>query len=182
MFRTFLTTLLVAVIFVAKANAGGYANVDLQLALETVKDGATAKAKLEKEFKDKQKMLQNREEEIKKMTADYQKKQLVLTPEKRAQEEQTIQKKMADYRDLMQQSQVQMQKREVELTKPIIDNMRGILAEIAEKEKYDLVYEKNQSGIFYAKDAKEITSDLIEKYNSTSSEAPAKDKKKEKKK
>lgn len=165
MLKTFFTGLVITVVFIAKANAGGYATVDLQLALETVKDGATAKAKLEKEFKEKQKMLQAREEEIKKMVADYQKKQLVMTPEKRAQEEQNINKKMMESRELMQQAQTQMQKREVELTKPILDNMRSILEDIAEKGKYELVFEKNQSGIFYAKDAKDVTSDLISKYN-----------------
>ena len=176
MFKTILSGLLISALFIAKANAGGYANVDLQLALETVKEGVTAKAKLEKEFKEKQKMLQTREEDIKKMTTEYQKKQIVMTPEKRAQEEQTIQKKMAEYRDLMQNSQSQMQKREVELTKPIIDNMRSIIAELAEKDKFDLVYEKNQSGIFYAKEAKDITTEVIEKYNSMSGDTGSKKK------
>jgi outer membrane protein len=165
MLRTFLTALLVTVAFVAKASAGGYAYVDLQQALETVKDGVTARAKLEKEFKEKEKMLKTREAEIKKMMADYQKKQLVMTPEKRAQEEQTIQKKMMESRDLMQQAQAGMQKREMELTKPILDNMRSILGELAEKDGYELVYEKNQSGIFYAKDSKDVTDSLIERYN-----------------
>ncbi|MEI6092205.1 MAG: OmpH family outer membrane protein [bacterium] len=165
MLKTVITGLLITVVFLGKANASGYAYVDLQTALETVKDGAVAKSKLEKEYKDKQKMIQNREDEIKKLTADYQKKQLVMTPEKRAQEEQNIQKKMGEYKEITQNAQVQMQKREMELTKPIIDNMRNLIGEMADKDKYDLVYEKNQSGIFYAKDPKDITADLIDKYN-----------------
>lgn len=165
MLKTIITGVLISVVFLGKANASGYAYVDLQTALETVKDGVTARAKLEKEYKDKQRMIQNREDEIKKLTADYQKKQLVMTAEKRAQEEQNIQKKMAEYKDIAQNAQLQMQKREMELTKPIIDSMRSIIGEMADNDKYDLVYEKNQSGIFYAKDPKDITADLIEKYN-----------------
>jgi len=167
MFRNLILSLtaVFAISLVSNLYASGYASVDLQLAMETVKDGANAKAKLEKEFKDKQKMIQSREEEIKKLTADYQKKQLVLSADKRSEEEQKIQKKMMEYRDLVQQAEMQMQKRQMDLTKPIIDAMRGAIKEIAEKEKYDLVYEKNQSGIFYSKDPKDITAEVIKKYD-----------------
>jgi outer membrane protein len=178
MFKALLSGLLITAVFIAKANAGGYAYVDFQLAGDTVKDGVTAKAKLEKEFKEKQKLLQNREAEIKKMMADYQKKQLVMTPEKRAQEEQTIQKKMMEARDLEQQAQAGMQKRQMDLLQPIQEKMISIVQEIAEKEGYELIFAKN-SAVLYAKDAKDLTSDLIDKYDATSGEPG---KKKEKKK
>jgi outer membrane protein len=168
MFKTILFSSLMIMAFASKTVAASYAYVDLQIALEAVKEGKTARAKLEKEFEEKQKMLQAREEEIKKLTADYQKKQLVMSVEKRAQEEQKIQKKMMEYRELMQGAQAQMQKQELDLTKPIIDKMRKVVSDIAEKEKYDLVYEKNQSGIFYSKEAKDITSDVVAKYDSKS--------------
>jgi outer membrane protein len=156
-----------ALIFCVNASASTtYAFVDLQKAMETVKDGATAKAKLEKEFNDKKKTITNRENEIKTMTTEYQKKQLVMSNDKKAEEEQKIQKKMMEYRELVQQSEVQMQKRQLELTQPIIDNLRSVIAEIASKAKYDLVYEKNQSGIFFASNAKDITVDAISGYDS----------------
>jgi len=104
-------------------------------------------------------------EEIKKMTAEYQKKQLVMSNDKRAEEEQRIQKKMMEYRELVQQSEAMMQKRQMELTQPIIDNLRNVIADIASKDKYDLVYEKNQSGIFFASNAKDITDEAIKGYD-----------------
>ena len=163
----FLKSLLLVAATVMCANAGAatYAYVDLQKAMETVKEGAAAKAKLEKEFNDKKKTISNREEEIKRMTAEYQKKQVVMSNDKKAEEEQKIQKKMMEYRDIVQQSETQMQKRQVELTQPIIDGLRGIISEIATQGKYDLVYEKNQSGIFFASNAKDITEESIKSYD-----------------
>ena len=162
----FKSLLLVAAMFMcANAGAATYGYVDLQKAMETVKEGATAKAKLEKEFNDKKKMISAREEEIKRMTAEYQKKQVVMSNDKKAEEEQRIQKKMMEYRDIVQQSEVQMQKRQIELTQPIIDNLRNVIANIALDAKYDLVYEKNQSGIFFASNAKDITDDAIKSYD-----------------
>ena len=142
-----------------------YATIDMQLALETVKDGINAKTKLEKEFKDKQKMLKTREDEIKKMTEDYRLKAPAMNDSTRAQKEQEIQKKMAEFQNIMQQAQSQMQQREIQLTKPIIDSIKLTIKEISEKGKYDMVYEKNQSGIFYSKETKDITNEVIARYN-----------------
>jgi len=179
----FLKSLLVAVATMICSNAGAttYGYVDLQKAMETVKDGAMAKAKLEKEFNDKKKMITTREEEIKKMTAEYQKRQLVMSNDKKAEEEQKIQKKMMEYRELVQQSEVQMQKRQMELTQPIIENLRTIIADIASNAKYDLVYEKNQSGIFFASNAKDITDDAIKGYDEKIKSTDSKKEKKGKK-
>lgn len=162
-FRSLLA--MAAIAISANAGASTYAYVDLQKAMETVKDGANAKAKLEKEFNEKKKMITNREEEIKKMTAEYQKKQLVMSNDKKAEEEQKIQKKMMEYREIVQQSETQMQKRQMELTQPIIDNIKDVVSEIAAKAKYDLVYEKNQSGIFFASNAKDVTDEVIKGYD-----------------
>jgi len=163
----FFKSLLVAtaMIICSNASATTYAYVDLQKAMETVKEGSMAKAKLEKEFNDKKKMISNREDEIKKMTAEYQKKQIIMSNDKKAEEEQKIQKKMMEYREIVQQSESQMQKRQMELTQPIIDNLRGVIADIASNAKYDLVYEKNQSMIFFASNAKDITDEAIASYD-----------------
>lgn len=142
-----------------------YGYVDLQKAMETVKEGSTAKANLEKEFNEKKKVIQSREDRIKKMTADYQKKQLVLSQDKRMEEEQKIQREMMEYRELVQQAEVQMQQRQVALTQPIIEKIKDVIAEIAAKNKMDLVFEQNQSGIFYAKNAKDITAEVIKSYD-----------------
>jgi len=154
----------VTLIFAGQAFAS-YATVDMQMALETIKDGVKAKAKLEKEFKEKQTMLKAKEEEIKKITDNYRKQQSAMSEQKRAQKEQEIQGKMMEFQNTMQQAQMQMQQREMQLTKPIVESLRTTIKEVAEKSKLELVYEKNQSGIFYSKDAKDITNDVIKRYN-----------------
>lgn len=162
----FFRSLLMMAALAVSVNLGAstYAYVDTMKAMESVKAGAAAKAKLEKEFNDKKKMISNREEEIKKMTTEYQKKQLVMTNDKKAEEEQKINKKMMEYRELVQQSEAQMQKRQADLTQPIVENMKTIIADVAAKGKYDLVYDKN-SGIFYANNSKDITDEVIKTYD-----------------
>ncbi|MBN1114126.1 MAG: OmpH family outer membrane protein [Oligoflexia bacterium] len=142
-----------------------FAYVDLQMAMESVKEGERVKEKLEKEFKEKQGVLQARESEIKKMSDEYEKKQLVMSEEKKVKEQQNIQKKMMEYRELLQQSQMAMQKRQMDLTKPLVDKMRAVISDVAKAQSVDFVFEKNQGGVLYAKDANDITNDIIKKYN-----------------
>lgn len=169
MFKNFVFAVFIALLFMPGRlfASVSYAHVDLQVALESIEEGKNARDRLEKDFEEKQSLLQKKEEEIKTMTAEYQKRQMVMTPERRAEEEQKIQRKMMEYREMVQSAQVDMQRREVEITQPIINRLREVIAKIAQEEKYDLVYEINQSGIFYARDSKDITSKLIEEYNSS---------------
>ncbi|MDD3662944.1 MAG: OmpH family outer membrane protein [Candidatus Pacebacteria bacterium] len=139
--------------------------VDFQTAMETVKDGEKAKKKLEEEFNEKQKLIQKREEEIKKLTENFQKQAPLLTQDKREKEQQSIQKKILEYQTLIKESESAMQKRQVELTQPIIKSMRSVIDDISKKENLDLVYEKNQSGILYSKNPTDITNEVIKKYN-----------------
>jgi len=162
----FFKSLLVVATLSISVNLGAstYAYVDTMKAMETVKEGAAAKTKLEKELNEKKTTMAKREEELKKLTAEYKKKQLVMSNDKKEEEEQKLQKKYMEWQELGRQSEVQMQKRQADLMQPIVDNMRTIIAEVASKEKYDLVYDKN-SGIFYANDAKDITDEVIKTYD-----------------
>jgi outer membrane protein len=149
----------------AATGTNGYGNVDLQLAMETVKDGVEAKKTLEKEYKAKQTTLGAMEESIKKLQQKLQKAPKAMSEEAKTKSAQEFDGKMMEYQKLLQQFQGDMQKRQVELTKPILDSMRSIIDEIGKSKGLDFVYEKNQSGIFYAKNAVDITNDVIKRYN-----------------
>src|SRR5690348_13938167 len=64
------------------------AYVDLQRALEETEEGKHAKAKLKTDFEKKQKELDARQEELKKMKADLDKQSSILKPEALAQKQQ----------------------------------------------------------------------------------------------
>lgn len=147
------------------ATASTYGNVDLQLAMEQVRDGEKAKITLEKEYKSKQELLKARESELTKLQQKIQKPSKALSDEAKQKSAQDFEQKMMEYQKLVQQYQGDMQKRQMELTKPIIDSMRTIIDEIGRTKGLDFVYEKNQSGIFYAKNATDITNDVIKRYN-----------------
>lgn len=138
--------------------------VDLQLALESVNDGKKAKEKIEKEFKEKEKIFKKKEDEVKKMYDDFQKKMLVMAEKAKMEKQAEIQKKYMEVTQLRGQFQQDYEKRIAEFRDPIIKSLNSIVTDVSKTKKLDLVY-ANQSGILYAKDAVDITNEVIKSYN-----------------
>lgn len=140
--------------------------VDLQKALQEVKAGKTAKASLEKEFQTKKGVLDKEQEEIRKLSEDFQKKSMALSQEARAQRGMELQKRMGQWQESVQKSQVDIQKREASLTKPILDGLRELIPELSKDKKVDLVLEVNTGGLLYAVERVDLTDELIKKFDS----------------
>jgi len=157
MFSIFLLWLFISTMSIAHVYAAGYAVVDMQHALETVKDGVIVKAKLEKEFKEKKDVIRIKENAIKEMKMNSDSQQI------------QIYQKLEEHRGFVKQSELEMQRSQNELTKPIIDKIKSTVQDIAKKGKYELVYEKNEDFIlFHVKEPKDITSQVITKYDEQS--------------
>lgn len=149
---------------VAMAESGKVVYMDMQKAIQTTKEGAKAKKDLESEFNAKKKKLQSSEDKLKKMQEDLEKKAMVLSDDVRAKKQQEFQEEMFAYQKLVGQSQQEIQKREQDLTKPILEKMAKVIAQVAKDKGYELVLEKNQGGLLWGKPELEITDEVIKAY------------------
>jgi len=138
--------------------------VDLQRAIDSVNQSKKAREKIEKEFGEKQKLLKAKEEEVKKMYEDFQKKALVISDKAKADMQAEIQKKYMEATQLANQFQEEYQKKIAEIRDPMIKSMTSIIETLAKEKKLDFVY-ANQTGILYARNPLDLTNDLIKKYN-----------------
>jgi len=171
--------------FAARAEAEprfGY--IDMQRALNEVEEGKKAKAKLKKDFDEKQSMLDQKQDELKKLKDDLDKQQLVINDNAKRERMGELQQKFMELQQLYAKLQKELSEKEMELTKAIFDKMEGIIAEIAQKESLTMIFEKNESRLLYAPSSMDFTNDLIRKYNakhgagSAGSDSGKKDKKK----
>ncbi len=84
-----------------------------------------------------------------------------------------FQQKAAAFQELVQRSQAEMQGREAELTRPIIEGLRNLVPEVAKAKKMDLVFEANSVGptgvasnpLLYAEDKIDLTNDVIKTFD-----------------
>ena len=157
--------LLLPVAAQAQAAKGRVGYVDLQRALLEVEDGKSAKNKLKVYFDEKQALLDKRQEDLKKKSDDYQRQRDMLKPEEKGDRERALQQEMMDLQKLFNDLQGELKTREDSATKPIFERMYGIVKEIAERDGYDLILEKNTSGIVYLPEKFDLTNELIREYD-----------------
>lgn len=141
------------------------ATVDLQEAINQVKDGVAAKARLEGMFAEKQKAIAAMETRLQKMDDDYQKQAMVLSEAARQQKEQEIMQLQAQYQQLYMTSQQEMQQAYAEAMEGLIGKMREICEGLGKERGYTLVVDVTEGGIVYASDTIDITAEVVKRYD-----------------
>ena len=140
--------------------------VDLQRAIEGTSTGKKARAELEKEFKAKKKDLEKKEKDLKKMTEDFEKKKLVLSDDVKRRKEVELQQEILKFRKLVQESELNIRKREQQLTKPIVEKLQKAVAEVAKTKKVGMVLNQNKNfrTVLWASDEVDLTDEVIKCY------------------
>lgn len=141
----------------------GYVN--LQRALNEVEEGKKAKARLKRDFEKKQKKLNAQQEELKKLKAEIENAGPVVSQEVKRKKAMEFQQKLMALQQTYMTLQQELAKKEAKATKKIFDKMGKIIAEIAKEKGYDLVLERTESAVLYAKDNMDLTNELIKRYN-----------------
>lgn len=148
-----------AVASAAQANKIGV--VDMQKAIQTSKAGKTARTELETAFNKKKKELQAEEERLKKLQESFQKQQAALSASARQKKQAELQEKFMKYQELLQKSQADIQKREQEMSAPIIAKIREVVAELAKKKGLDAVLEKNENVVLFSTSDLDLTEEVL---------------------
>jgi outer membrane protein len=187
MIRSTLIGLVIASGFIRPALAEevklGY--VDLRRALHETEDGRKAKSSLEKVFAQKQKELDEQQDDVKKSIEDLNKKRTLLPADTVRQKEAELQDRVAKVQQTYMRHQQDLATKEEEATRPIVDRLQRIIAKIAGAEGFTMIFDKNQ-GVVFAKPHLDLTNEVIRRYNageekgsgSSSGSKPAASKKK----
>jgi outer membrane protein len=137
--------------------------VDMQKAIQATSAGKKAKTELETEFNKKKKDLEKKEADLKKMGEDLERKKSVLSEEVLGKKQAEFQDEMMKYRDIVGKSQQEIQKKERELTAPILEKMRKTIAKIAKDKSYSLILENSQMVLFATADA-DLTDEVVKTF------------------
>lgn len=137
--------------------------VNLQEALNSVEEGKAAKAQLKKEFDSKQKLISEREEEIRRLQGDFQKQQSVMNDQTRGQKQEEIARKAQELQATYVSLQKELQDRERDLTRGIFEKMAAIVKEIAAADGFSVVVDAQ--AVMYADPTVDVTNELVRKYN-----------------
>jgi len=139
--------------------------VDMQRAIQETGSGKKAKKDLEEDFNKKKKELEKAEADIKKMGEDFEKRSMAMNEEARMKKQQELQVEMRKYQEKAGKSQMEIQKKERDLTQPIITRLKSLLEDIAKKEDYTVILEKSENSVMWAKKEIDLTDRLIKEFD-----------------
>lgn len=137
--------------------------VDMQRAILETEEGRRAKNQLKKLFESRQEQLNDRQESLKRLKADLEKQERVLSRD-------ALQKRMSEYQEQLvslqknyMEYQQELAQREAELTKQILVNLQGVVRQIGTAEGYTAIFD--QSGIVWAPTHIDLTDRVIAEFN-----------------
>jgi outer membrane protein len=139
--------------------------VDLQRAISETEDGRKARADLKKIFDQKQKELDEQQANLRKEAEDLDKKRTLLPAEKVREREQALSSQLQKVQGTYVRHQQDLQQREQEAMGKIIDRMQAIIGRIATNDNLTMVFDRQQSGLIFAKPHLDLTNEVIRRYN-----------------
>jgi outer membrane protein len=134
--------------------------VDLQRTLNETGSGKKAKAKLEGDKKKKQGELDKKQKELQAFAAELEKQRVVLKPDVLRQREKELQEKYVALQERYFQLQQELAKSEALLVREIFGKAGPVIQEIAKRDGYTIIIEKNEGAVLWGAPALDLTAEV----------------------
>ena len=134
--------------------------IDLQRTLHETKAGKAATARLEAQKTEKQKQVNEKKDALKKEADELEKQRVVMKPDAIAKRERELQEEYAQLQGLFVQLQQDLAKSEANLTKEIFLQASSIIENIATRDGYTMIIEKNEGAVLWADKSFDITDEV----------------------
>ena len=118
--------------------------VDLQRALNEVKEGKTAKAELQRTYKARQRELEKLQKSLESMKKTLEKDRLVLSADALRKKEENYRAKFLELTQKMKAFEMELAQKEQETTGAILNALRRVVQKIGDEEKYEMILEISQ--------------------------------------
>jgi outer membrane protein len=137
--------------------------INMQQAIQSVSEGKKAQETLKKEWEDRTKKLQAEGKKIQDAMESLRKQAMVMDEKSRREKEEAIQQQIMKLRESEARNTQEFQKRDHEISEPIIKKLRNVVASISKEKGYTLVID--ESNVIYALDQDDITAEVIKRYD-----------------
>ena len=143
--------------------------------LQSAPGRAEADAQIEKELAGFRAQVKRMGDSLNTMVADFRKAEATLSPAAKETRMRSIQQKEEEYQQRTEQLQQQAQQRQLELIRPITDQVQRVIADMRREEGYSLIFDVgNGAGVVVAADTTlDITPRVLTRLQSVARSAPA---------
>ena len=96
---------------------------------------------------------------------DLDRQSVLLSDEARMEKQSSYQLGLKDFKRLYEDAQEELRREDAKLSERILKALQAVIEEYGEKEKYDLIMEKTQSGLMHRNSNLDITAKIILLYD-----------------
>jgi len=140
--------------------------VDVQRVIGESQAGKRAKDRFQAQIKKAEADVIKERSDLERLRADLDKKGPLLKDEERRNMEADFQKRSVNLQRTMGDYQQDLRQKENEMMSDILKELEGVVSDLGKSEKYTVILERSQ--ILYSDQGTDITSKVIEAYNSRS--------------
>jgi len=141
--------------------------IDMQRALNLSEPGLQAKSQLQERLKDYQLQINVKQEELQKLKTDLEKQGMTLNESARAAKEKDYQQKLKDFQRFTKDAEEDLQARDGEFTKKILETLEKLINEYGKKHGYTIILDARGSALLYADQSADLTDALLKALNAT---------------
>lgn len=140
--------------------------IDMQKALNLSEAGKEAKEQLAAKVKKYQDEINGKQEELKKLKDDLEKQSVLLSEAARSAKEKDYQQKLKEFQRFTKDAQDELQARDEEFTKKIIEELERLVQEFGRKNGYTFIFVRNE-GMIFVDDKADVTDEVLKNFNSS---------------
>jgi outer membrane protein len=141
--------------------------IDMQRAINTSESGRQAKEQLAARLKKYQDEINVRQDDLKRLKEELEKQGMLLSESARSSKEKDYQQKLKEFQRFTKDAQDELQGKDEEFTRKILEGMEKVIQEYGKKNGYTFIFVKNDSMLF-ADDKVDLTDDVLKLFNANS--------------
>lgn len=138
--------------------------IDMQRAINSSEAGKEAKEQLAAKVKKYQDEINVKQEDLKKLKEDLEKQGMLLSDSARASKEKDYQNKLKDFQRFTKDAQDELQGKDEELTRRILEEMEKVILEYGRQNHFTFIFVKNESMLFVDEKADQ-TDEVLKLFN-----------------
>jgi outer membrane protein len=138
--------------------------IDMQRAINTSEAGKEAKEQLAARLKKYQDEINGKQDELKRLKEELEKQGAFLNDSTRAAKEKDYQQRLKEFQRFTKDAQDEMQGKDEEFTRKILEAMEKVIQEFGRKNGYTFIFVRNESMLFVDEKA-DLTDEVLKLFN-----------------
>jgi len=139
--------------------------IDMQRALNGSEAGKEAKEQLASKVKKYQDEINVKQGELKKLKDELEKQGMLLSDSARAAKEKDYQNKLKDFQRFTKDAQDELQGKDEELTRRILEGMEKVIQTFGRQNGYTFIFVKNDSMLLFVDEKADLTEEVLKLFN-----------------